>query len=225
MSNFLQRVAAGVIQPQARLRPMLGSIFAPSALRLPEATHPAEAEIASQTFLPHRQEPIALPAFNASTSACRDNLLPAIIQEEFSSVNSRQSLNSNPAPVASFNTLGELQKPTQAHPHPEDSNRSPESLKPAAAVSYQPLIAAMQQSSPRLQPREPIPAAATVRSAKAEVARRSQPAQREPDEVHIHIGRIEVAAITQQAPRPAAATARRSLNLGDYLKHGNGRSG
>ncbi len=227
MSNFLQRVAAGVVQPQARLRPMLGSIFAPSALRSPEATLPAEAEIASRTFSPHRQEPIT-PNFNAS--------IP-IVQEDFSPVNPHRSPNSDPLPL---NTPSELRKPTQAHPFTGDSDRTSKSLKPAASYqpqiaadqqtaakpqAYEPLLAAMQQPSPRLQPHEPVPTATTIRSSRAEAARRSQPAQREPDEVHIHIGRIEVAAITQQAPRPAAAAARRSLNLGDYLKHGNGRSG
>jgi hypothetical protein len=223
MSNFLQRVAASVIQPQSKLRPILGSVFAPPVLRSAEAPLSAEAQIASQTFLPHRQESVAPPAFNASTPAGRDSLLPAIAQEEFSPVSSHRSPNTDQVPLIAVTSLGELQKPTQAHPQTENLDRSLASLKPAAAVSYQPLIAAMQETSPRLQPREPMPAAATIRSARAEAARRSQPAQREPDEIHIHIGRIEVAAIPQQAPRPAATAARRSLNLSDYLKHSSGR--
>jgi hypothetical protein len=240
MSNFLQRVAAGVIQPQARLRPMLGSIFAPAALRSSEAALPAEAEIASQTSSSHRQEHIPPPTFNASIAASRDRLLPTIVQADFSSVSPHRSLNNDQLPLTTFATPSELRKPTQAHPFTEDSDRTSESLKPAAAHQpqmaggqqpapkpqpYEPLITTMQQTSSRLQPREPMPTATTIRSSRAEAARRSQPAQREPDEVHIHIGRIEVAAITQQAPRPAAAAARRSLNLGDYLKHGNGRPG
>jgi len=40
---------------------------------------------------------------------------------------------------------------------------------------------------------------------------------------HIHIGRIEVAAIAPPAPRPAPV--RKSLSLDEYLRRGNGRQG
>lgn len=243
MSNFLQRAAAAVIQSQARLRPILGSIFAPTALRSPEVPRPIEAEVASQTFSPHRQEPIAAPTFNVAIPANGDRLLPTIVQEDFSLVSPHQSLNDDPLSQTVFNTSNELRKSTQTHPFPEDSDRTTESPRPASArhmdssqrqnasnlqpasqsQPYQPLIAAMQQTSPSLQPREPMPISATIRSSRVEGARHSQPTQREPDEIHIHIGRIEVAATTPQAPRPAAAAARRSLNLDDYLKHSNGR--
>jgi hypothetical protein len=49
---------------------------------------------------------------------------------------------------------------------------------------------------------------------------------REPDEVHIHIGRIEITAI--QEPKPASRPARKGaapLSLDDYLarRKGDGR--
>lgn len=230
MSNFLQRVAAAVIQPQAKLQPILGSIFAPATLRSPADSFPADAEISSQTFAPHRQEPMAAPSFDTSRLAGRDRLLPTTAQEEFSPARSNRSLAAD-QPLLPVVSPGNLRKPTHAHPFIEDLGPASESSKPAAAnqstspASYQPLIAASQQPAPKLQPREPMPAAAAMRPSRAEAARRSQPAQREADEIHIHIGRIEVAAITQQAPRPTAAAARRSLNLDDYLRRGNGRPG
>jgi hypothetical protein len=47
------------------------------------------------------------------------------------------------------------------------------------------------------------------------------PAQRnEPDEIHIHIGRIEVASVAP--PRVAAPPPRKSLSLDDYLRRGHG---
>lgn len=50
------------------------------------------------------------------------------------------------------------------------------------------------------------------------------PAQREPDEIQIHIGRIEVTAAPQAAARPAPRpAARNTLTLADYLKHRHGR--
>jgi len=51
-----------------------------------------------------------------------------------------------------------------------------------------------------------------------------QPA-REPDEIHIHIGRVEVAALAQPALRQASPAApRKSINLDEYLRRGNGRA-
>lgn len=44
----------------------------------------------------------------------------------------------------------------------------------------------------------------------------------EPDEIHIHIGRIDVAAAAPQPPRVAAAAPRKGLNLDEYLRRGNG---
>ncbi|MDW5265464.1 MULTISPECIES: hypothetical protein [Acidobacteriaceae] len=247
MSNFLQRVAAAVIQPQTKLRPILGSVFAPPTLRSPKDVLPAEVEIASQTFAPHHQEPIATPSFDASDRTGRDRLSPATAHEDFSPSHSPRSLNNDPLLLPVFNSPNELRKPTQAHSFAEDLNVASEPSQPAAAdrsgvpasyqpqivvgqqpapklAPYQPLIAASQQAAPRLQPHESMPTSAMIRTSRAEAARRAQPVQREPDEVHIHIGRIEVAAVPQQAPRPAAAAARRSINLTDYLAR-NGRSG
>lgn len=45
-----------------------------------------------------------------------------------------------------------------------------------------------------------------------------------PDEIQINIGRIELTAIPQATPRPAAPP-RKSLNLDEYLKRRNGRNG
>jgi hypothetical protein len=52
----------------------------------------------------------------------------------------------------------------------------------------------------------------------------SVPASRGPDEIQINIGRIEVTAVSQAAPLPARP-ARKSLDLGEYLKRRDGRAG
>jgi hypothetical protein len=50
-------------------------------------------------------------------------------------------------------------------------------------------------------------------------------ARREPDEVHIHIGRIEVTA-APPAPRTVAAPpARKAMSLDEYLARNGGRRG
>jgi hypothetical protein len=72
------------------------------------------------------------------------------------------------------------------------------------------------------------PLAAPALPSRAREAERTLPSraampQREPDEIRIHIGRIEVTA-APPAPAPArVAPARKTLSLDDYLKRRNGR--
>jgi hypothetical protein len=41
------------------------------------------------------------------------------------------------------------------------------------------------------------------------------------DDIQIHIGRIEVTAVAQPTPRPAAAPARKAMSLDEYLGRRN----
>jgi hypothetical protein len=86
----------------------------------------------------------------------------------------------------------------------------------APESSFEPLL-------PR-ESRSPL-AVSGVRRAKSDAFQRSIPAEREPDRVEIHIGRIEVTAVPQEAPRPAPTRPRKSLDLGEYLKRRDGRTG
>ena len=61
--------------------------------------------------------------------------------------------------------------------------------------------------------------------ARSDAFPRSAPVEREGDKVEIHIGRIEVTAVPPEAPRPAATRPRKSLDLGEYLKRRDGRTG
>ncbi len=60
---------------------------------------------------------------------------------------------------------------------------------------------------------------------KSDLSHRSGSPERESDEIQIHIGRIEVTAMTQPAPRPLAAPVRKSPSLDEYLKRRDGRAG
>jgi hypothetical protein len=105
---------------------------------------------------------------------------------------------------------------------------------------YQPLIAtstpmpsgsAEAAEGPR--PSEParfapeLQAASQRAAANQALARRTPPQMRspiQPDEIQIHIGRIEVIAVPPPAARPAAPPARRGQSLDEYLSRSNGRS-
>jgi hypothetical protein len=232
MSNFLQRVAATVIQPRAKLQPMLGSIFAPATL-YSSAAEPFQPEVSSQTVALRHHDPQSAPPSDTSRLSSADHpenkhsLFPSTAHEDASPARFNRSPADQPL-LSAFDNLSDSRG--QAHPHAffEDSAfefTKPATNQPLGPSFYQPLIAASQPPPPRLQPRDSLPNPAPARTAPSEAARRLQPSQREADEIHIHIGRIEVAAIAQSAPRPAAVAARRSLNLDEYLRRGNGRPG
>jgi hypothetical protein len=208
---------------------MLGSVFAPAMLY--SAAEPFQAEVSAQTVAPRRHEPHTAPRSDTSSPALADhpdgnNRLFPSVHEDSSPARFNRSPATDQTLLPAFDNLSDSR--SQAHPHGffEDSAfefSKPTTNQPLGPSPYQPLIAASQPPPPRLQPRDSLPNTAPARTAPSEAARRFQPSQRETDEIHIHIGRIEVAAISQAAPRPAAAAARRSLNLDEYLRRGNGR--
>jgi hypothetical protein len=58
----------------------------------------------------------------------------------------------------------------------------------------------------------------------ANLSRGSRRPEREADEIHIHIGRIEVMAVQPPPARPASQPARKSLRLDEYLKRSRERA-
>jgi hypothetical protein len=69
-------------------------------------------------------------------------------------------------------------------------------------------------------------AGAAGRMAQRRMERQAQArAERQGDEIQIHIGRIEVIAMPPAAPRPVAMPARKTQTLDEYLRRGSGRAG
>jgi hypothetical protein len=104
---------------------------------------------------------------------------------------------------------------------------STDRIEPAQEIRIQPLIREAPSSASDLQAFQKAwrPLTASLEKAdRAKVARAPRQPEREPDEIEIHIGRIEVTAVAQAAPRPAAAPARKSISLDEYLKRGERRS-
>jgi hypothetical protein len=109
---------------------------------------------------------------------------------------------------------------------PRTQNNQAEESGPPAKLRYQPLVSTGTSSpestpvrrngSDRLIPE--IPKEAKSRLFSSTGSQRS-----EPDEIQIHIGRIEVTAVTQAAPRPAPPPARKSISLDEYLQRGERR--
>jgi hypothetical protein len=252
MSHFLERLAAGVTQPasQARLRPLLGSIFAQGA----QTGQAESARVETSVLSPLRQTAVQTEEGRSPRSALRAEgtprteehqvlpLLRAGAQPESlppagSHIGAEKTATRPPISVS--NPAAPFEVPFAARgaaanlSHNEQLQQSGPALASHQQLEetevsgvYRPLIHVEEPSSTRPAPhRLPFPTeAGTAKSSNGETASRSTPL-REPDEIHIHIGRIEVAAIAQPAPRPTAQPVRKSLNLSEYLKRGNGRAG
>lgn len=264
MSHFLERLAAGVMQPasRARLRPLVGSVFAPTQ----QMPHTGFAPTESSVLFSARETPVRTEADQAPRSALRPPedtptgetdtqqslpLLQTTAQPEgLSGINATKDTEkpairplisvSNPvtpfgAPLVGLDVgvnpvdneqvrQEDRQQVRKSIPAIDPQQRLSEADAP---VAYRPLIrveeAAVGVPAPHRLPHES--GAGAAKNPSAEVSSRAVSPPHEPDEIHIHIGRIEVAAIPQPVQRPAAPPARKSLDLGEYLKRSSRRSG
>jgi hypothetical protein len=243
MSNFLQRVASTVIRPQVKLQPIQGSIFAPTNLSTSAEPFSEQAEATSRG--------VALGDFssrfhNAQVADRASNLavgedgpLASTPASRYATGNRTDEQGADmpllPLRFARANAVSEspggIRPPSRAQEPSRgdvgsESPESPVASRPMISDQYQPLLVHKQTASAPLQPRQGAPSLqASPQGARSNAIRRAPAAQREADEIHIHIGRIEVAAIAQAAPRPPAAPARKTVNLEEYLRRGDGRAG
>lgn len=233
MSGFLHRIAAGAVRPQPSAHPFVESIY-PNARGIDSAgpmiqSETAVAQVAAQASVPerlsevadsqsHRQgrnaraiePPIATEAFEA--------LLPRQESEPIAqSMQSRISAERPEMGLVSSSLLREatgLPDALEYEPMVEERPAGTEML----VGNKLPQVHALGENSlslglehERKQP-APIPSSARSESSRG-------------DDIQIHIGRIEVVAVPQSEPRPAAAPARKGLSLDEYLNRRNGRVG
>jgi hypothetical protein len=229
MSHFLQRLASGVAGPHAgpQLRPLPGSIYARASLStaaesfMPKA-HEASAQSKPAEHTKLSAEPAALDegARNSSRleSLLRSEMLLATERPAEHASSSRDALAR--AQDDFVQSGGEMSPAVTGR----DGSAGPEGISRGGERAS----VRSPHTAPRTASLRPTQAAAlrdgrAAKLAGSEPARRAAERPREPDEITIHIGRIEVAAIAQPAARPApAAPVRKSINLDEYLRRGNG---
>ena len=233
MSGYLQRLARNAITPARSIHPAVGSIFSP-----PKDSMPAPLmEFEEIETVRNRAESVAQvpPAVPPRTVHA-----PASPESE-----ARQGepgrKEREPRPEA-FRPIAPLPRPSttvvgtprQTLPPSKELGSLP-SLEAAQQAgipvddgdSYTPLLPPSTQTSDAgtelFNPSQTNVSAAPKKESFA-APRRAAASSAEPDEIQIHIGRIEVTAVPQAAPRPAAVPASKSINLDEYLRRGRGRT-
>ncbi|HEY2012479.1 MAG TPA: hypothetical protein VGH38_03210 [Bryobacteraceae bacterium] len=226
MSGYLQRIASPALHSRSAIRPILGSIFAPREHPGPE-TEVAETRARHVAPPPQTRQP-----FPERPSIRRGPAEEAIPHTEIRPV-ARVAERFQPL-------LGD----TWAEDHEVERVQSISgelSSQPAEPTPPRPEHAPVHDSDPaphnpvrevfskRTHSQPPAISAAPMRRTGAnqwqtkESANRA--AQREPDQIEIHIGRIEVTAVPQpQQTAPAVKQPRKALSLDEYLKRGRASS-
>jgi len=202
MSGYLQRLAASARRRDGAIHPMVGSIYSPpkshSRPLLLEEETPAEFVTDNRATETAVGSPVKSDR-TAEQPTPGDHVYGGAVEQQVSLL---------PPNLKEAETI-----------------RDPEPGKSNAAVERETLLMRLDGSrvadaaSPEPRREKSIP---TERQA---IPRRmTPPPEREPNEIEINIGRIEVTAVPPLAVRPAAPPRRKSLNLDEYLKRGRGRA-
>jgi hypothetical protein len=228
MKGFLQRVATNAVRPQAGIHPLAGSIYAGPMAQTPR-------DVVTEPDLPEEERLVASPQPDqhgiedprveprGPLTRVREARKRGDAQPDEAFGRRGESFD---AQLVSFRPLlgkadvRNAERRYRAAAHSEGPDESDGAIEGA-----EPLRTRERKSGPVL-PREFQGAFAIHQGYRAasDAFRRSA-AEREPDRVEIHIGRIEVTAVPQETPRPPATRPRKSLDLGEYLKRRDGRTG
>jgi hypothetical protein len=232
MSGYLERLVAGTAQrttQQPSIRPVLGSVFsAPQHSGVSEVheenrKETGPIELRNEDIVEGARQEVAEPQPFAGVEPPRDHhaMFTQITRPEATHHevvrDNRQSIEIVRHIAVSDPGISQL----SVHHETEEKRERVESAEaPAETVlAYKPL---MTESAPHpVSEVRPFKSSDTFASGRSGKSKQADTALREPDEIQIHIGRIEVVAVPQQqAVRPAAKSSRKSPSLDDYLKRG-----
>jgi hypothetical protein len=229
MKGYLQRMATSAVRPQSGIHPLVGSIYAGASADAPRdaavgsGLHEDERWIRSQQLVGEQGDARVGPdALSSRESAASEAAQRGAESAANAAARREGRIGSQRAPFRPLLSAAESESAESNWDNAADRERHVRSGDGLEREDSEP-----ESSFRALLPREsrsPL-AVSGVRRAKSETFQHSAPAEREPDRVEIHIGRIEVTAVPQEAPRPAPTRPRKSLDLGEYLKRRDGRTG
>ena len=225
MRSYLHRIAASALSRERSVHPVLGSLWAPqrsadsfevSGETLVPGTKPQRAQDVEQM-----QTPVQ-PQMQAQLLVQPTRVDSMHIESEQSSVFMPQTRAEAEMPTHSSSEARRIHA-ISALTHATSPAEGDGGLRAAGSESQQRNFRPLVSESSEWADGAQIGRAPVAASPHPDSLRRQPPAQpaREPDSIEIHIGRIEVlAAQPQQVQRPPAQPARKSLDLGEYLRRG-----
>jgi hypothetical protein len=234
MKGYLDRLVHTVSHPRETVHPRTGALFAPYRSEPdspPDWFEQAETVVTNPTRSDSR--PIGEPADTARHPTGSDHsqspLHPETADEPPRVIESVRHADLPPPAgyEAKHDTLEHAAQVPRRLVAPPAQHAVPESRRAAAVQSYVPLIHPQLSEPHGTGPETPqfVTEARSISAAGANfpAERRVTGAEREPDEIQIHIGRIEVTAVQPPAPR-AAKPPDNPLSLDAYLERRNGRA-
>ena len=249
MKGYLQRLVTSASRPERRVQPFVSALFAevPREESMEQVrrlvVQPVTARVIHEPAGQIVQTEIKRPLNEESDNKLSDASSSFPIQSSrYTPMISRLSAERHethlsperPEPDVreTSNARGTQSDTFSEHPlqikNLDTSSALPEDQVNSPRRAVQPLLVQTQQVQEknglqneifRVQP------AAVRRNAQESGVAAKAPARNTSEDIQIHIGRIEVIAVPQAAPRVVAEPASKSTSLGDYLKHRNGRAG
>jgi hypothetical protein len=204
--GYLQRLVTAVVGGGDSIRPRTGSIFSPHREELNPPLHGWEEADTVTAVQPQVDAPSLegerRPAQQVRPKSEHVSLVPSTIEPD-----SQSTDRAVPSLFAALRPDARAVGPhDESEAEPSRSRLSPES-------GFGPLITSngFSRSGAALAEPRPLPQERTSR------------AERQADDIQIHIGRIEVTAV-RSAALPAPKAPDRSLSLDAYLNRRNGRA-
>lgn len=219
MSGYLQRLVSSAIKPMAGVHPVIAPLFS------------MQHETASGDFAEHEAPGIA-PSMSTHVETGRDpqsasanvDAIPPIPRSVATAM-MRASAEGFSSPHTTPSTAQVLGEPWQKHASTLGEGPAPVEAASTQSV-YIPLLPEKISTVllPAVDPHPASPLTPTSRAGRdmADRIRSSRSNKREPDEIQITIGRIEVTAVPEPA-RPVAKPGRKQLSLDEYLRRADGR--
>lgn len=235
MTGYLQRLITTAVQGQAGVRPIVrppwtGRAFEP-AVAWPEFGDDAGTRVGAPATSLAAPDVPDLRAPADGTAAPLANLSRGLPRTA-SAPPPTSSHTSGPEPLTLL--FGTVPTPGPATPVPpagaSDIARAPAGYRPLPSAPPNRGLAARMTAagpdSPGPRPARTRPGPAVTQPIRQQPPHLAGRAAPEPHggsssgDIEIHIGRIEVTAMTLPPPAPPGKAARKSINLGDYLRNG-----
>ena len=226
MSGYLHRLAHAVSHPRETVHPRTGSLFAPYR-SAPDSRSELFGQAEAVTTHPERAESSTTGehAGIERRTARSDYLQPPLRPR---TANEPPRVFESPAGnEARHDTLEHALQAPRRFVDSQAQRAVPDSRSDAGVQTYEPLIQPRRSAANSTSPETPKVSteANSMRKARVNLPAEGRPTRaiREPDEIQIHIGRIEVTAVQPPASR-APRVPDKAISLDAYLERLNGRA-